>query len=432
MPLALRLLLGLAILSMAARAHARTDEPKEGETTPAPEPAKADEESTREEPLESEPKRTEPEEKPPSAAAFATYTMAEGFRLKSEDGDYMLRFRMAAGIKYEPLWTDGDPQKNGMFAFLRPSLAGHFFKPWVRYAFVAEFASPVPLPIAALVEVNPWDAFGLRIGQQVTPVSRHNSFLVEQIFFADFASVASYFWSGRQKGLTLFGSVLDGKLDYWAALYGGSPLREQTSNPHTYVGEGRVTASPMGPVNVNELPFTPDGRELPLRASVTLQGYHGEVQLTGANIDPTNSPLDPVQTPLLQTISTGGADLWLQWGRFILFGEYFQRYSESTPQRPGVTAKGAWGQLIANAWANRIGVGGRLDWIDPSSELSNDQVVEVEGQVAWFIRGPALALKLRYAWLNQSSPDPTTLGTFVLPFAPGITNLLTLQLNLAF
>ena len=51
--------------------------------------------------------------------------------------------------------------------------------------------------------------------------------------------------------------------------------------------------------------------------------------------------------------------------------------------------------------------------------------------MAWFIRGPALALKLRYAWLNQSSPDPTTLGTFVLPFAPGITNLVTLQLNLA-
>ena len=46
----------------------------------------------------------------------------------------MLRFGVAAGIKYEPLWRDGDAQNNGMLAFLRPSLTGHFFKPWVRYA----------------------------------------------------------------------------------------------------------------------------------------------------------------------------------------------------------------------------------------------------------------------------------------------------------
>src|SRR5262249_5044644 len=150
----------------------------------------------------------------------------------------------------------------------------------------------------------------------------------------DFASVASYFWTGREKGISLGGSVGDGVFDYFGGIYQGSPLREIASNPHNYVGEGRVTVSPFGPTNDSEFPFTEDGEELPARLSVSVQGYHGKLQETREGSAPTDSPLNPAITLVLQTMTTGGADLWLQWGRFVVFGEYFARYVQSTTQLP--------------------------------------------------------------------------------------------------
>jgi hypothetical protein len=387
------------------------------QSQPAPPSAPASPEASR--------KATEPVEP-------VSYSSADGFVLRTTDNKYALRPGFAAGIKYEPVWRDGDPQTNGILAFIRPSLGGHFFKPWLRYLLIYELAAETPFIIEANVDVQPIDEVGFVVGQVGTPVGRHLYLPVRSIFFADFSSVSTYFWSGRQKGLTFHGSAIDGKLDYWAGIYGGSPLREIASNPHNYVAEGRMTVNPMGATNGSENPFTSDGKELPGRVSFTVQGYHGKLQETRENTDPTNSPLDPTITVLLQSMTTGGLDLWLQWRRFIFFGEYFVRYVKSTPELPGHTAHGAWGQLLANAYANIIGVGGRFGWINPNTELKNDQVVEMEGQVSWFVKAPEIVLKLRYGWLLQRSPDPAALGSFVLPFPVGTTNLLTLQLTFAF
>ena len=112
--------------------------------------------------------------------------------------------------------------------------------------------------------------------------------------------------------------------------------------------------------------------------------------------------------------------------------EYYRRVLTETSELAGLSAQGAWGRIIANAYANRIALGGRFNWLDPSSRLSNDRVLQAEGQVAWYILAPSLVLRLRYAWQEQRSPDPAALGKVRLPFAPGTTHLITLQLTLAF
>lgn len=383
---------------------------------------------------QTQPGQTQPASQNVTADTYepVSYSSSGGFQLKTRDENYTLRLGLQAGIKYEPVWTEGRPQDNGTLAFMRPSMRGRFYKPWLRYLLSVELAADTPFIIDANVEMTPWEEFGLVVGQQGTPVGRHLYIGVRNIFFPDFASVAGYFWAGREKGITLLGSVADGKVEYMAGIYNGAPLREVTSNPHNYVAEGRVTVSPMGPTNANEYPFTPEGKELPARVSFTGQGYHGKLQLTRENTDATNSPLDPQLTLLLQTMTVGGADLWLQWWRFIVYGEYFVRHVESTTQLPGYTAHGAWGQIVANVYKNLFGAGARFNWLEPNTSVGHDNVFEVEGQLAWFIKSPELVLKLRYAWLHQNSPDVATLGSFVLPFAAGTTNLATLQLNFVF
>jgi hypothetical protein len=59
----------------------------------------------------------------------------------------------------------------------------------------------------------------------------------------------------------------------------------------------------------------------------------------------------------------------------------------------------------------------------------------MEGQLTWWIAAPAISLKLRYAYLYQQTPGPAALAAFpgfVLPYAPGPTNLATLQLTVIY
>ncbi len=339
---------------------------------------------------------------------------------------------MRAALKFEPAWTDGTRQPDGFLAFVRPILRGNLFKPWFGFLVSTELSEGTPFLLDAYFTVEPWQAFGLCFGQQGTPVSRHESFGPHQIFFPDYASVASYFWSGREKGLTLYGKVAGERLEYYAGVYGGSPLAQPENEPFNYVVEGRVTFSPLGPVNSTEIPFTPDGGPLPPRLSLTAQSYHGKLHTVVENFNPTNSILTPIPSLVTQVMTMAGGDLWLQGGPVIVFGELYWRRLGPAEGAARSSSLGAWGEVVLNAYRNIIGVGARVSWIDPNLDLSDDQVVELEAQVAWFIHAPNIVLKGRYAWLRQQSPGEQSLGTFQLPFAAGTSNVATLQMTLAF
>jgi hypothetical protein len=368
---------------------------------------------------------------PAATEGVAGHTPDEGFRIKSSDGKYRMRFALTAGFKFEPAWNDGDRALQGALAFVRPATRGNFYQPWLRYAISLELAQEDAYLLGATIEAQPWDEFGARFGQQETPASRHTSFSPAQIFFPDYAAVASYFWSGRQKGLTLFGSAFEGKLDYFAGFYGGAPLRDPVNDPDNYVAEARITASPLGAINGSELPFTAAGESLPTRFSFTLQGYYGELDTSVENFSPTNSILTPEPLDVAQEMATGGGDLWFQTGPLILFCEYFIRHVSDGDELAGFDSHGLWGQGMVDVYEHLIGAGARANYIDPNLDLEDDRVLEFEGQVAWFIHPPELVFKARYAYLRQDSPDAETLGDFELPFIPGTSHVLTFQLTLA-
>ena len=89
-----------------------------------------------------------------------------------------------------------------------------------------ELAGNPPYLLDSYIEAQPIDEFAVRFGQQFTPFSRHEYLGPQEILFPDWNIVANYFWTGRDKGLTVFGDVADQKLQYWVGLYGGSPLRQ--------------------------------------------------------------------------------------------------------------------------------------------------------------------------------------------------------------
>jgi hypothetical protein len=361
----------------------------------------------------------------------AGYKPGTGFHIQSADGNYLMRIEMRAALKFEPAWTDGEKDVRGSLAFVRPALRGNFFKPWLRYAFAMELARGDAFLLTANVEVQPWDEFGFRYGQQGTPVSRHSDFAPHNIFFPDYAGVSTFFWSGRQRGLTVFGTLGEDLLNYWVGLFGGSPLLETQNDPDNYIAEARVAVNPWGATNANELPFTPARESLPTRASFALQGYQGKLQTSVDNYNPTNSVLNPLPILVSRKMATGGADAWFQSGPFIASAEYYYRRIQESDGLPGYNSQGVWGQFMLDVYRQTIGVGARFNWLNPNMDVSSDRVLEGEGQVAWFINPRHLVLKLRYALLDQKEPDPAALGPgYQLPFIPGTTNVITLQLTM--
>jgi hypothetical protein len=339
-------------------------------------------------------------------------------------------FGLIAGLRFEPIWREGERELSGVLAFVQPKIEGHLYRRWLTYTLTMELARGDAYLRDANVGVAPWEELGARFGKQGTPLSRHEAFSQAQIFFPEYARVAGYFWSGRQKGLTLFGSAFEARLDYFLGVYGSAPLRDPLNHPEDYFAELRISASPLGPINENEFPFTPEGGALPTRVSFTLQGYHGNIDTSLADRHPSRDLVTPQLGDASPQATTVGGDLWLQSGSLIVFGEYFGRRVADDGEVAGYYSQGWWGQAIVDVYRHVIGAGVRIDYLDPRLDLDDDRALGIEGQLAWFIHAPELVLKARYGYLRQDSPQPTALAEFELPFAVGTSHLFTLQLTL--
>lgn len=369
---------------------------------------------------------------PPEKNPVAGYVPGTGFVIQSDDAAYRLRVGLQAGYKFEPVYQDGDYQNRNTFFVLRPILSGNFFKEWIHFWTSFEFASNPPYLLDSYVEIQPLKEFGLRIGQQFTPFDRHEYFGPQEILFPEWAPVSEYFWTGRDKGVTAMGTIA-GQLEYWAGIYSGTPLRQFNALPGNYAAEGRVTWSPMGPVGATEFAYILSDKPLPFRVSATLQGYNDKIQSATENFNPSTFRYQVMATGETTKDSAGGADLWIQGPRFIFFTEAMVRHT--TPATgASFTSVGAWGQLGVMLLDRVMDAGVRINWLNPSTDLSNDQFYSAEGQLAWYpAHSQHLVLKARYAYGHQNSPGMTALGAVPLVIStPGATQLATLQGNIAF
>jgi len=361
------------------------------------------------------------------------YPDSGGFIVGTEDESFKLRVGLQSGYKLDLVYRDSEFQNRVPFFVLRPILAGNLWEKWVQFWVSLELArNPIYL-LDAYVDIKPWDEFGVRIGQQYTPLSRHESYGPQQLLFPEFAPVAEYFWTGRDKGITLFGTVAK-QLEYWLGLYGGSPLRQFTSIAGNYVVEGRVTYSPMGLIGLTEFPhIVPRGSApAPFGVSFTLQGFYGKVQTAEENFNPSTFQFVASPTGKTSKTSTASADMLVQGPSFVAFIEGYYRRLDPNGADPAYTSLGVWGHAAYLLVPHTLDVGVRVSWIDASVDLADDELFGIEGQFAYYIHAPYLVLKLRFGYANQQSPGEDALGPVTVYLPTGKSYLGTLQLNASF
>lgn len=418
--------------SVARAAPAEVHVTPPPETLPvqgAPEPPLAPPPPAPEKKEETPPAQGEKEEKPNPPAG---YVPGKGFVIQSPDLAYKLRIGMVGAYRFEPVYQNGDFTDRNTFFVLRPFIGGNFFKEWIHFWTSFEFASNPPYLLDSYVELAPIKEFTLRIGQQWTPFDRHEYFGPQEILFPDWAPVSEYFWTGRDKGVLALGTLFE-KLDYYAGVFSGTPLRQFNALPGNYVFQGRVTVNPMGPTGTTEFPYVVSDGPVPWRVSMTLQGSYGKVQQASENFNPSTFRFETMASGETRKQALGGADFWLQGPWIYFFVDAFIRRTEPMLGATKYTQVGAWGQVGVPLISKTLDIATRFNWLNPSTSLSNDLFYSLEGQLAYYVsHSPGLVVKLRYAAGHQNSPDMAALGDVPLIIPAGWTQLGTLQLNLAF
>jgi hypothetical protein len=382
---------------------------------------------------------------PPAHAATATeagtatkalavptgFVHGQGFRIGSEDGNYRLRIGVQAIFKLEPTWISGEGRQASVpIGIMRPRIDGFIYRPWIRYWISAEFNQLPPFLLDAFVELQPYEMFGLRLGQQLTPFSRHEWLGIQEIAFPEWAVVANYYWLGRDKGVMGFGN--SDFVQYYAGLFQGSPVRQARTIPGDFHLTGRVTFTPMGRMD-NELPFIlNETGEVPFRVSFTIEGYYGLLSTDAVTLNPT-SGLIVTEGIISRTRKTiFGGDFMVQDGRFTMFAEAFGgRFHPD-----GIQAYDTWGvwaqadYVLVGRW---LDFGVRGNYLEPDTSVAHDRFMTGELMLAWYVDAPYLSFRLRYAVGHQENPGGFANGALVSPegattaFPVGTSHLVTLQ-----
>ena len=364
------------------------------------------------------------------AAPKASETEAQKASEVAADKDSGVHLGLIAALKAEPRFLNGDSQNRDAIYAVRPELSGHVLKPWLQYLAQVELAQNPPYLIYAWVDISPWKALGFKVGQQDTPVSRHENYGLAKFLFPQADTVANYFWGGRDKGVTVHGTADSDRLSYAAGVYGGSPLSQYSTIAGNYVLNGRLTVSPLGETRDAEYGYVLKDAPAPFRPSFSVQGYYGKVQSATENFDQDTFNAEVKASGMTTKRGAGGVDFGIQSAHVMFFAEGYGRHT-TPPTGPSYTSLGAWGQAGLLLLPRRLDAAARLSWANPSIDLSSDRLLMGEVQVAWYAQAPTMIVKLRYGYSYQQSPGSAALGAVTLPATTGRLQIITLQLNLS-
>jgi hypothetical protein len=371
----------------------------------------------------------------PAPSPLAAWIKDEGFRIQSADGNWRLRVGLQFAAYYQPFFENGSNDWNNFgFAYVRPRIDGFLLRPWFKYWCSMELRNFPPILLDCFLDVRPWPFFGLRAGQFRTPLSRHENRQPQDVLFPDWATVANYFYAGRDRGVMLYGET--NYVDYYANFTAGTTLTQTISPPGNFQLIGRVQIHPLGKMAPTEMPYVVSDGPVPFRFSFLAQGAFGRVNPNGIGFNDDAFLQQKQQGEREQELVS--CDLQVQGWRFGFFGEFYARHIDpiGVPTAP-FNQLGAWAQAHVTFYRRILDFGLRFDWINPSTSLANDRFISGEAQLAWFILGTTLALRARYAVADQQNPgppppsDPNLFTTVGLPITPGTEQLATLQVELA-
>lgn len=413
--------------------NAPTSPPSPPPAEPSTPPAAAD---TPGSPAAEEPSATAPASPAESEVrAEAGYFPGKGFLLRSSDDAFKMRIGLQSALRGQ-VRINGKAQVVSPFMTLRPILEGNLYKKWIRYWTSLELASNPVYLLDSYVEIQPVDAIGVRLGQQWTPFSRHEAINgPHQLLLPEWDAVSDYFWTGRDKGATLFGSFADQKIDYSVGAYLGNPLRQFTTIRGNYMFVARLGLSPNGPVG-SEFAYADDDKApAPFRWAIGVNGATSKVTPATENFNPSTFKFDVVPTNVTNINHTLGADVFVQSARVVALAEGYVRRTDPNSTGADYTSIGGFAQAGVLVYERKVDVSARFSWADVNVDAAHDNAFGIEAASSWYFHAPNVVFKLRYGYGSQMTPpdgSTTSSGAAPLILSTGHLHVMTAQINTAF
>ncbi len=293
---------------------------------------------------------------------------------------------------------------------VRPQLAMSAFDGLIR-AYIQPELAGVPRLLDAQLELVPDPAFALRVGQYRTPFSRAWITSIMQMELPDRGVIANNFSTdpasaGRDTGAMVYGTPLDGLIEYYAGVFNGSGIDGRLGDTPVPMVVGRFVVTPLGQMPYSQTPSLDHDDMASL--SFGINGYYreNEVEVMGTNVN--------------DQIGSSAGDVAVAFGTFYLQAEGFYRTERLATVTNWTTAWGAYAQAGLFVLPRVLDVSARGSWADADVDTPGGLVQAYEGAIAGYFAlddtyyGQHLKLVVNYRFADNAGPATFGYGPDVI------------------
>ncbi|HQU62238.1 MAG TPA: porin, partial [Nitrosomonas sp.] len=300
----------------------------------------------------------------------------------------------------------------------RTRLRGHAYWPWLKYYLQYDWSQPVLRDLTLTIDKYQWAKIWFGRGKVIYNDERVTSSANQQ--FVNRSIVNDIFTVDRQQGVQIFGNLFPGTwhdVSYSAGIFSGLGVGEGSNDDKHMMYSGRLQWNALG----GEMPFS--------QSDIV---FHEQPALNFAFAAATNRS----RCTVFQTDSRSCRDLpgfapgqdgqyrinqmmeevRFKWQGFSVLHELHWKEiidtfkSQGDPVRKtnlmgGLVQVGYFPHHIFPAIPRNLEFAGRYAFVDPNTQVKNDQQKEISGVVTYFFNGHANKINFQVSHLivqNQS------------------------------
>jgi phosphate-selective porin OprO and OprP len=299
-----------------------------------------------------------------------------------------------------------DPGATSLFRIRRARLGvqGHIWSPDLQYHIQTELAGAAATlkRVYLNYRINP--SFQIEAGKFKPPFSRQQLISYSRQQAVDRSLASDEFARGEDDGLMVWGTPLDGTMEYYAGVWNGEGNNRNSQQDSDNMFGGRLVWMPLGHVPYHSSALTAtEGPKVLLGAAATLNGgWLFDVNGVAGIQSPTETCVAgecTVNEGDDASITQLGGELALMWGRFSTSGEFYQRT---------VSPNGDFDEVVAQGWyaqaglfvLPRIEVGGRWSELDRNTDADGGELREITPFGSWYVHGDDVKVQADFSLLR--------------------------------